>query len=320
MELDLKDSILKGFPIPHITCLGQIEGKKEIRYIMDGGNRITALRHLLNNERGVLTPEERQQIESYQMTVVVVRNLTSKDQRLMFTRLNKNVRVSDGQLYAMSEEDSPLVQEAVALLNDDTYPLRDLITQHFFDTRNKDNNNNNNLANAVALVSGALHGPRFITKSYSVQEQYIESQEPINRTAVVTVLGSCLEIFTIADINIRPDGRKRKGQWNVGHLLGVIMYDIMIHPGETRMIQDKWVRFLIRYREGDELAPQAITLKGAQNLTATRYMRMSTKVDIYLRDNRIATENEIAALNHINDSDDEEDDNLSIISDEREDL
>jgi len=289
-------------------------GSAERREVMEGGNRITTFRMILSEEVGPLTPEEKYLVESYPITLVVMRGLTSYDQRVMFRRLNKSVKVSDGQLYSMSEEDSPLVQEALAFLNDDQYPLRDKITKHFFDTRNVDNDGKTNLANAVALVSGAIHGAEFITKSYNIQEPKIESQDPINRSMVVQILGSLLETFDMADEeHPLQDKRKRRGQWSVGKWIGAILYDCLTHQGETRRIQEKWAKYIGSVRREEEGADQATELGGAKNLTASRYKKICTKVDIYLRDHRIATDVELAHILHANEEAEEED---SVVSDE----
>lgn len=305
MQQNLLDSILKGYYIPPIICCSRIVDGIERREVMEGGNRITTFRRILLNQVRQLTNEERQKVEAFGIALVVMRNLPAQHQRVMFRRLNKNVKVSDGQLYAMSLDDSPLVQEADALLNSSTYPLRELITRHFFDTQNSDNNGHVHLSNAVALVSGAIHGVNYITKSYNVQDCMVEKQEPINRQVVVQVLGAVLEVFTLADTyEPQPDGRKRRGQWSIGYWLGAILYDYHTNPGETRKIQEKWARYIARVRQGKEGADQATTIAGAQNLTANRYKRISVKVDIYMQENRIASDVELNQ--YVHDAGDEE--------------
>jgi hypothetical protein len=299
MQANLLDSILKGYYIPPIICCSRIENGVERRLIMEGGNRMSTLRRILNNELRPLTPDERQRIEAYGIALVVMRNLTSQHQRKMFRRLNKNVKVSDGQLYAMSIEDSPLVREADNLLNDDNYPLREGITRHFFDTRASDNDGKSNLANAVALVSGAIHGVEFITKSYNVQDSKVELQDPIDREKIVQTLGLILDTFTLADTYAtETDRRKLRGQWSVGKWLGTILYDLKMNPGHTRGVQEKWARYIARVRQGVENAEDAVKISGAQNLTATRYKRISEKVRIFIEDNRLAGEHELNAIVH----------------------
>lgn len=319
MQERLLDSILKGYYIPPIICSSRIVGYTERREVMEGGNRITTFRKILSEEVRPLTPQERQRVEAHPITLVVMRGLTAHDQRIMFRRLNKNVKVSDGQLYSMSEDDSPLVQEALAFLNDDNYPLREKITTHFFDTRHADNDGKRHLENVIALVSGVIHGPNFITKSYNVQEPKIESQEPIHRDLIVHVLGAIFEIFTMADQQ-QPlqDKRKRRGQWSVGKWLGAMLYDSLTHPGEIRTIQEKWADYLVAVRRDENGAEEATKLGGAQNLTASRYKKICTKMEIYLRDRRIASDEELAHIvhDHEEEEDDEDDDHRSVFSDD----
>jgi hypothetical protein len=300
MQVKCLDSILKGYYIPPIICCSDICENRERREVMEGGNRITVFRMILNGEIRDLTPEERGIVERHPITLVVMRNLTHKQKREMFRRLNKNVKVTDGQLFAMSEDDSPLIQEAMAFLNDDDYPLRNEITACFFETRRRDNDGCTNLSNAVALVSGALHGPDFITKSFNVQEPMVESTNPVDRDRVVTTLGHVLEVFRAADRrHPLEDKRRRKGQWAVGKWLSVILYDILTNPEEIRLIQDKWATYLVKWRRGDAgtAALQNARIWGG-NLTADRHYRISTMVDIYLRDNRVLTGDELTPYRH----------------------
>ena len=306
------DSILKGYYIPPIICCSVIHNGREFREIMEGGNRVTTFRRILNGEIRPLTDEERRTVEAHPIAVVVMRNLTLSQQREMFRRLNKNVRVSDGQLFAMSIDDSPLVAEAYALLNDDEHPLRESMTNLFFDSRLGDTPAQNNLSNAVALVSGAANGERYITRSFNVQEAKVEASSPISRPYIVSVLGKAFEVFRIANRTIPlTDKRRMKGQFNVGKWMGAILYDLIVNPDNTRQIQDKWATYLIRVRRGDHQAEEASTIPGAQNLTPDLLKRISTKVDIYFRDNRIATEEELKTIRHPRTEEDGESDEES---------
>ena len=307
MQQDLLDSMLRGFYIAPIICSTRIiQGPRPVerREVMDGGNRITTFRNILLDKVKILTPGERQIVMSFPITVVVTTLMDAKDQRDMFRRLNKSVAVSDGQLYAMSD-DSALVREALQLLDDDAYPLRSVISSIFFDTQGKDNDGKNNLANAVALVSGAVHGVDYITKSYNIQEECLEGVE-IPREKVLEVLTPVFDVFTQVDLTHPIDGRKRRGQWNVGKYLGAMMYDYLTTK-ETR----KWVEYLIAVRSERPFAEEAVKLGGAQNLTANRYKRICTKVHIYLTENRIATDEELKPIVHSTSSEDDEESYVS---------
>ena len=304
------DSILKGYYIPPIICCSVIRDGRERREIMEGGNRVTTFRRILNNKVRQLTPEERRVVEAHPITLVVMRNLSPKQQRQMFRRLNKNIRVSDGQLYAMSVDDSPLIAEANSLLYDDNHPLRESITTLFFDTRVGDTSAQNNLSNAVALVSGAVNGVDYITRSFNIQEEKVEDRVPVSRSHIVITLGKLFEVFRIAN-RAAPlqHKQKMKGQFNVGKWLGAILYDLLMNPDDTRQIQDKWANYIVSVRREEPHAEEASIISGAQNLNPNLLKKISTKVDIYLRDNRIATKDEMDRITHQEEQSDDESEN-----------
>jgi hypothetical protein len=306
MRMKCLDSILKGYYIPPIICSTRTVNGREIREVMEGGNRITTFRRILENKVRELTDAERRLIDRFPITLVVMRDLNSKDQRDMFRRLNKNVRVTDGQLYAMSEDDSPLVQEAVALLNDDVYPLRQRITETFFDTREVKDDGKKNLAAAVAIVSGCIHGPYHIVKSFDKQEEVVSRQENIDRIKVIDTLTRVLDIFRQADdIEELTDGRKRRGQWALGTRIGPMLYDILTNP-DTAAIQLKWVQYLVKVRRGVPDSEDAVYVKMASHqLCPNLFKKISTKVKIYVEQNRLATDEELQNVVHDNVIDDE---------------
>ena len=299
MQHAFLDSILKGYFIPPIICSSRIVNGVERREVMEGGNRITTIRRIFNGDVRDLTPSEIRTVESHPITLVVMRNLTGQQTREMFRRLNKSVKVSDGQLYSMSEEDSPLVREALALLNDDEHPLRTRITDCFFDTRNKDNDGKSNLENAVALISGALHGPEFITKSFARQEEHVENQAVVNRSRIVTILGHVFDVFRMADA-ITPllDKRRMKSQWTVGNFLGAILYDVLMNLNAIHPIQTKWATYLGKLRSEEDSAEEAVTVPGAQNINVDKLRRISVKVQVYISENRILGKDELSAIRH----------------------
>lgn len=302
MRVKLIDSILKGYPLPPIFCCSLYENGRERRYIMDGGNRVTTIRMILNGEVRELTDDEKRRVENFTISLVVMRNFSNHDLRTMFRRLNKNVKVSDGQLFAMSVEDSPLIREAHALLTDPDHPLRDRITACFKDTRRYEetDKSRSDLANAVAIVSGILHGPHFITKSYNAQDEHVDRQEVLDRDQIVRVFGSICEIFHQADLQSPIRSSDRKKQWSVGKYIGPMIYDYLCHSDRLHQIREKWIRFIVRTRdvEHSEISKSALKLEGAQNLTASHHAKVSAKVQIYLTTGRLATNLELAQYDH----------------------
>jgi hypothetical protein len=300
MQKKCLDSILKGYYIPPIICNSRIENGREIREVMEGGNRITTFRRIIDGKVSVLTDDERRLVDRFPITVVVMRGLNAQEQRDMFRRLNKNVRVTDGQLYAMSEDDSPLVREAVALLENDRYPIRQRITDTFFDTRTiNGDEGKKNLAAAVALVSGCIHGVHHIVKSFDKQETVVSLQDPIDRNKVVENLTHVFDIFKKADeIEELTDGRRRRGQWALQFRLGPMLYDILTNP-DTAAVQDKWVKYLVKVRQNLAGNEDAVRVKvSSHQLCPNLFKKISTKVQIYVEQNRLATDEELQNVVH----------------------
>jgi len=323
-------SILKDYPIPQIYCSSTIVNGENRREIMDGGNRITTFRKILRNEVRKLTEEERVIVQSKSINLVVMSNLTAKEQREFFRVINKHVPVTDGQLYAMSEDDSPLVREAYAFLGTPPYnndhPLRQNIITYLFDTQKTDNERKRNLATAVALVSGCLYGPDYITSKFSRQEQTrpsvvpgsmplpspVECQDELDRDIVVTKMGLVLEVFRLADEECMCTVKQRNAQWALGYI-GAILYDICASPTAIRSVQEKWVKYVVKLRRGEPNAEEARKLKGAQNLNRERLRKISKSVEIYVNENRLVKEDELKTLvgMHPQEEDTDDDDTVS---------
>lgn len=202
------DSILRKYDIGSILCSVKIEEGGVKKYILDGGNRITTLRKILNNEIRPLSQEERMKVEMYSLNVVLQTNMTLKDEREMFRRAANGVKPTDGHLYKMSEIDSHLVQLAVMILEDRTFPHRALMTQVMFDTtptehgESRDTKAQANLANVVALISGLTNGPHYITKSFDRQYRWVDAVTPINRDILFRKIHDILSIFKEADLHV----------------------------------------------------------------------------------------------------------------------
>jgi hypothetical protein len=217
----------------------------------------------------------------------------------MFRRINKNKAVTNGQLYEMSSDDSPLVREAIALLKDPTYPLREVITRNFLDTTTMDDDvGRNQLSNAVAIVAGAMWGPEFIRKDFDSLDSKLDV--PVNRDTVVTRLSIIFNIFDQASaIEDQPDGRRRKGQWASGRYIGVMLYDLHTCNGNIGQMQEKWVRYIVSVRRNAVDAEDALVVPGASgSLNPTKLSRMSFKVGVYNTENRIATRDEIKQVTY----------------------
>lgn len=202
------DSILRSYDVQSIVCSIKTEDGRTMYNLLDGGNRITTVRKILNDEIRVLTPQERMKVERYTVNLVVQSNMSEKDEREMFRRAANGVKPTDGHLYKMSEIDSHLVQLAVMILEDRTFPHRALMTQVMCDTtptdhgESRDTKSQANLANMVALISGLMNGPDFITKSFDRQYRWVDAVTPINRDILFRKIHNILSIFKEADSHV----------------------------------------------------------------------------------------------------------------------
>ncbi len=379
----LLDSILRSYDVPSILCSTKMEGRQVKHYLLDGGNRITALRKILNDEIRPLTPEERTKIEMYNLNVVFLSNMSEKDEREMFRRAANGVKPTDGHLYKMSEIDSRLVQVAVMILEDSTFQHRALMTQVMFDTtptengESRDTKSQVNLANMVALISGLMNGPDFITKSFDRQYRWVDADTPIDTDILFRKIHHILSIFKEADshvttaqtLNLKglkkadimtcldnagveyvknktkgelieiakssqavmnelvtfanitgialkdPNAHIKKRRLNSGDLIGLMVYDYNM-MGYAAM-KAKWVPFIRKHDANPKGTKETLlTLSGAQNTTSNSLAKKSKRIAVYLAENRIATEEELANVMHPrnDDSMDEED----LIEDERD--
>jgi hypothetical protein len=285
-----------------------VNGVKK-RDIMEGGNRSTTMSRILKGQVRDLTADEKMLISTYQIQIVLMDNLNTKEQREMFRRLNNSIKVSDGHLYAMSD-DAPLVCEALAFLNDTAYPLRARITGAFFDTVGADKAGKAaNLENAVAIVSGAMYGVDFITKSFARNESKVESQAQINRQKVTSLIGDVITVFERADAEFPLENMNaRKAQWNIGGVLGAIMYDLIMNPTNREYYIEKWKTWLVIVRRGENAnAKAAIIVVGAQNIKPETLKRKSYKIQKFLETGELVTEEELKTVKHVSDETDDTD-------------
>jgi hypothetical protein len=328
------DSIHKSYHIPAITVhevilLGPDGTPRVVREIMDGGNRITTARKIDTDEVGFpVTAVDKAALRAAPITIVVLRGLSTPQQREMFKRMNDPTKVSAGQLYAMSD-DASLVQEALAFLEDPTYPERERLDKHFptvalTDKKTgarKDSDGRTVLANAVGVVAGLLYGPNNITTSFDRQEEYL--LKDIDRSAYLPCLAIVLDILDAADEALPDfDKRNRVKQWGLGFVLGAMIYDIKNGVATVPVIREKWRNYIVRVRAKTPDAEEAITaIGGANNLKATRLLRASMRVETFLSDGRLLTKDELKSVHHINhraeeateeydDSEEDEEDNV----------
>lgn len=291
-----KESLLLGYSMGEITISKNTHARRDD--VLDGGNRITAVRIILSDDS--LTPQDRRLIENYTVSICFMVDPTPTQIVEQFRRLNRSIKVSDGQLYYMYIEESPLVQEAVALLEDEDHPLRSTVDEVFSEGLREDNDKRVTLANALAMVSGAVYGVDSITTSFVRQEVNVMETDELDRDSISETLEHVFKVFVRANktYDIAHAGKK-KALFNVGKWVAPILYDVLARGNKPiKEIQKKWVDMMVRVRRGDENAAEAITIAGANNIKPDKLARISAKVQRYLDDQTIMTEEELKSIYH----------------------
>ncbi len=291
-----KESLLLGYSMGEITISKNTHARRDD--VLDGGNRITAVRIILMDES--LSAQERRVIENYTVNICYMVDPTPAQIVEQFRRLNRNIKVSDGQLYFMYIEESPLVQEAVALLEDEDHPLRSTVDEVFSEGLREDNDKRMNLANAIAMVSGAVHGVDSITTAFIRQEINVSETDELDRDSISETLEHVFKVFLRANrMYDVPHASKKKALFNVGKWVAPILYDVLTRGNKSiKEIQKKWVDMMVLFRQGAENSADAITIAGANNIKPDKLARISAKVQQYLDDRTILTETELKKIFH----------------------
>ena len=307
----LLESILHRRYIPPIITHEVVDNGRVHRDILDGGNRISAMRRILEGGEFELTEDNRRAVERYTITVVVLRGLSPQEIRIQFRLLNRVVRVSPGHLYHMSAEDSPLVTYAYDIMTNPQNPLRPRILELFTENALKDNASKGALENVIALCAGAQHGVPHITRSFDINEPILGL--PVNPELIETRVG--LACTAIARANAlmpagwTPDGRIMRGEFNIGRYLAVILYDLLPHgtpgapgyepaPSNLDAVLDKWARIIAEARQDipGSQAKLAVVDSARSTGTSSGRRKVSKQVDFYLAHRRMPTDTELAEL------------------------
>lgn len=302
----LLDSILSGRYIPPIIVNRTEVDGRPVYDILDGGNRVSAIRRILEGGEFVLSEEERLTVLSSTIEVKVLDGMDPEEIRILFRLLNRSVRVSHGHLYHMSTEDSPLIQYAYDIMNNVANPLHAQIVGLFTQNALADNASKGTLENLVALCAGAQHGERHLSRSFDVNEPIL--RVPVDVELITSRLNTAFEVFRRANaIQPMEDARIKKGNFNVGRYLAGILYDLVPHstvgapayepaPVNTEPIIAKWARIIAAVHANDAASPiavAAVTVPGANNINPRKLRKMSKQVAFYLANNRLPNADEM---------------------------
>lgn len=306
----LLESIRVGRYIPPIIVNRvMLPSGKFVYDILDGGNRVSAFRRILDGGEFVLTDEERLVVNTATIEIVVLDGMTAEEIRKQFIVLNRSVRVSHGHLYHMSAEDSPIVRYAISIITDVDHPLHAVIVGLFTQNALTDSAAKGVLENVVALCAGAQYGEKHLTKSFDINEPILHG--PVNADLINERLGHAFDVFRRANL-LQPmeDGRKKRGNFSVGRYLGGIIYDLLPHgtpgtasyeaaPTNIEPILQKWARVIAAIHAEDlasDMALLATTVPGANNINPRKLRKMSKQVEFYLAYGRVPSAVELRDL------------------------
>jgi hypothetical protein len=307
----LLESILHRRYIPPIITHETVDAGEIHRDILDGGNRISAVRRILEGGEFELAESDRRAVERYTITVVVLRNLSPQEIRIQFRLLNRVVRVSPGHLYHMSAEDSPLVTYAYDVMTNPDNVLRPRIIELFTENALKDNASKGTLENVVALCAGAQYGVNHITRSFDINEPVLVL--PINRELIETRLGLAFTAIERANTAMPagwvPDGRIMKGEFNTNRYLAPILYDLLPHgtpgqagyepaPTNTDAVLTKWAHIIAETRQDlpGSQAKLAVEDSSRKGKDKGGLRKVSKQVDFYLAHGRMPNDPEMSDL------------------------
>lgn len=304
----LLESILHRRYIPPVITHETVDEGVIHRDILDGGNRISAVRRILDGGEFELTEADRRAVERYTITVVVLRDLSPQQIRIQFRLLNRVVSVRAGHLYHMSAEDSPLVGYAYDLMTNPANALRPRIVELFTENALKDNASKGTLENVIALCAGAQHGILHLTRSFDINEPVLSL--PINRELIETRLGLAFTAIERANalmpVGWVADGRVKKGEFNANRYLAVILYDLLPHgtpgqvgyepaPSTTDLVLGKWARIIAEARQELPGSQSKLAVEDAAR-KGKGLRKVSKQVDFYLANGRMPAEAELAEM------------------------
>lgn len=305
----LLESILLGRYIPPIIVNRTEVDGRPVYDILDGGNRVSAIRRILRGGEFELTAEQRQTVLSSTIEVVVLDDMTAEEIRVLFRLLNRSVRVSNGHLYHMSAEDSALIRYAYDIMTNVENPLHVMIVALFGQNALVDSASKGVLENLVALCAGAMHGERHLSRAFDVNEPILRL--PIDEARIQERLSLAFEVFRRANaIQPMEDARIKKGNFNVGRYLAGILYDLLPHgavggaayepaPVDVEPVLTKWARIIAAVHANDAATPiatAAVTVPGANNINPRKLRKMSKQVDFYLANHRLPNADELRIM------------------------
>lgn len=276
----LVDSVMHGYPIPSII-LNRL-GNTHVYDVYDGRHRIQTFseykadKFAWNGAKySELSDDDRAKFDERRIPVTVVKNATPIQLADIFIRLNSGVSLKDYDLL-WANRASPLVSATVSLVMENGRLGHALGDTDLASRRTE-------LANWTALVCGlSTENAGNMTTSYIRLSEFIYN--PVNEAAVqqgvdaiCTLLERANEMYTASD-------KEKQKLKRIGRFLAYFIAEYMESPSEDTI--QKWTSVIGRLRGNfrERMAMlQALTTKGAQNLTEQKIQSVRAQVTTLLQ-------------------------------------
>lgn len=274
-------SILTGFPIPLMVICDN--------FVMDGGNRSTALMKWRNNDFEVkvgewtgkyetMTPDLIAKWNRCVIPMTVITNASHQERSDIYENYNKGIIMTPGCLL-WNRKYLPLVQMATALIGwgGGDFPFADLIRQVWRSTWRK-NDSMNSLAFAYSILAGSMFGKdHFHTK-------FMDHIKKMKETQAGQIDLSNLYFICTTLQSVDPDQRvnpKIKEQF-FKNFIGAMIFDI--HTLSRSDFEEKWRAFCGRaytVMTKDDMK-RVIDVGTSRATNDSRIQKLSSNVTEYL--------------------------------------
>jgi len=272
----LIETIMGGRPMPNLTLNCIIADGKRINWLEDGQQRYISMKKFVDNQLSWndkfykdLTQDEQLKFLIYRVPFITYENATRKEIIEIFDSLQCGMPLSPGHRFH-ARLDSPLVKYAIdRLLTPEKgfYARASAVWGEH--SQKKDTKTKKLLMNAMAIAGGVVHGVEYITTSYDILGEILDT--PFDEGKADARLDALLKVYEDADAEHPIPLAARKKQWEVGNLTGYVLATLLT-SGMPSDIGSKWKEYIVNVRNGnDTLAILHANAPASRNWNSARW-------------------------------------------------
>lgn len=269
------ESCKQGFPIPSILLFEDVDG---VTWIEDGLQRITTLKEFITDEFKFSEKDEKkfQEVhgykkftelsqlekvlfEKYTLATLTYRNATTAQRIEIFDRFQNGSPLKVGERLHSLEDISPLVKFTLEVFNREDIKNRvdTLWGGIVFETDKR----YEQLSKLTALMNGIIYGCEPLPDGGGLSKKYDDLRKTLTseithdmKEYAVNVLNQVFTIYEKAEERVPIEDKKMKTcvtkfQKEIGNITGAVVYSLQKHPTEWEFVIEKWVSFMVEYRE-----------------------------------------------------------------------